>query len=183
MKAAGGGGESSSTNATAVRPTRQQQQQLPLCSRYPISSQWEFTLTNGETVKGEVYCTDPLSDLLVLQDQLNDIRMVAVSAISEARQVKEAPPAGASSQPAAPSPSNSMVHSKKALEEREKRAIRLAQESLKHLNPKVGSIPLRRARTYRNCEEEASSDTTQLVTHPLFLSVNPKLPVMNQCLE
>merc|ERR1712194_32832 len=29
------------------------------------------------------------------------------------------------------------VHAKKALDEREKRAIRMAQESLKHLNPKA----------------------------------------------
>lgn len=131
----GGGGESSSTTGS----TKPQSQQLPppLYTRYPISSQWEFTLTNGETVKGDVYCTDPLADVVVLQDQqLNDIRIVSVSAISQSKQIKEA--SAEALQQAASSANNSVVHTKKALEEREKRAIRLAQESLKHLNPKVG---------------------------------------------
>jgi hypothetical protein len=96
-------------------------------------------LTNGETVKGEVYCTDPVADLVVLQDPLlNDIRMVSASTIiaSESRQVKDAVAESAEAA-ATKAPPNSVLHDKKALEEREKRAIRLAQESLKHLNPKV----------------------------------------------
>ena len=157
MKAAGGGGESSSTHAAA----KPQQQQLALYSKYPISSHWEFTLTNGETVKGEVYCTDPFADLVVLQDQLNDIRMVAVSGISESRLVKEASPEAL--QLAASSSSNNIVHAKKALEEREKRAIRLAQEGLKHLNPKV-SCTAAKGKT-----KQAAFNPNQLVTHLLKL--------------
>ena len=97
--------------------------------QYPVSSTWEFTLSNDEIVKGEVYCTDPVSEQIVLQDQLNDIRMVSISGIRDSKQVEEATED-------ASIPGN-MTHSRKALEERERRAIRLAEESFKHINPKV----------------------------------------------
>jgi hypothetical protein len=103
-----------------------------LHTQYPMTSSWEFTLQNGENIKGEIYCTDPVADLVVLRDQVNDIRMVSVASIQESKQVKEA--SGDPSQA-----ETSMAHTKKALEEREKRAIRLAQESLRHLNPKVSN--------------------------------------------
>ena len=102
----------------------------PLYIQYPVSSSWEFTLTNDDKVQGEVYCTDQVSQMVVLQDQLRDIRMISVAGIRESKQLKEA-----SDDPVA-APSNP-VHAKKALEERERRAIRLAEESFKHINPKV----------------------------------------------
>jgi hypothetical protein len=126
MKATGGGGESSSTNSAMAQQ---------LYAKYPMSSQWEFTLKNGETFKGEVYCTDPVADLVVIQDALKDIRMISVASISESRQVSEA--SAEAQQKLALSSAGNVVHAKKALEEREKRAIRIAQDSLKHLNPKV----------------------------------------------
>ena len=114
---AGGGGESSSG----------------LHAKYPISSQWEFKLKNGDVVKGEIYCTDPVAEVVVIQDALKDIRMLSVASISESKHVSEAS-ADAQEKLAT---GNNVVHAKKALEEREKRAIRIAQDSLKHLNPKV----------------------------------------------
>jgi len=112
------------------------QQQQPLYLKYPISSQWEFTLKSGETVKGEVYCTDPVADLVVLQDSMNDIRMISVSCINgESRDDDDA--ATKSGESTIEKKFEATVHSKKLLEEREKRAIRLAQESLKHINPKA----------------------------------------------
>ena len=102
----------------------------PLYIQYPVSSSWEFTLTNDDKVQGEVYCTDQVSQMVVLQDQLRDIRMISVAGIRESKQLKEA-----SDDPVA-APSNP-VHAKKALEERERKAIRLAEESFKHINPKV----------------------------------------------
>ena len=105
--------------------------QQPLHAKYPISSQWEFTLKSGESVKGEVYCTDPVADLVILQDSQNDIRMISVSSIDgESREE-------ANDESTIEQKKIDTVHAKKALEEREKRAIRMAQESLKHLNPKV----------------------------------------------
>ena len=119
MKAASGGGESSSTG---------------LHAKYPISSQWEFKLKNGDVVKGEIYCTDPVAEVVVIQDALKDIRMISLASISESKHVSEA---SADAQLALTTPGNNVVHAKKALEEREKRAVRIAQDSLKHLNPKV----------------------------------------------
>lgn len=105
--------------------------QQPLYEKYSISSQWEFTLKNGQTVKGEVYCTDPVADLVVLQDADNGIRMVSVSSIdAESRDE-------ANGESTIEQQKVEIVHAKKALEEREKRAIRMAQDSLKHLNTKA----------------------------------------------
>lgn len=110
--------------------------QQPLYAKYPISSQWEFTLTNGESVKGEIYCIDPVADMVVIQDSQNDIRMISVSSIDAAESRDEANDEESST---IEQTNNNFdtVHAKKALEEREKRAIRLAQESFKHLNPKA----------------------------------------------
>ena len=108
--------------------------QESLYEKYPISSQWEFTLKNGQSVKGEVYCADPNSDLVVLQDSENGIRMISVSMIEAASRDEDL-------EDTTIEPVNvEAVHAKKTLEEREKRAIRMAQESLKHLNPKVRRI-------------------------------------------
>jgi hypothetical protein len=105
--------------------------QQPLYAKYPISSQWEFTLKDGQSVKGEVYCTDPVADLVILQDSQNDIRMISVSNIDAASRDE------ASEDTTIEQKKVEAVHAKKAMEEREKRAIRMAQESLKHLNPKA----------------------------------------------
>jgi hypothetical protein len=134
MKAAGGGGavkgESSSTNVTGGNKAQ------PLYSKYPISSQWEFTLKNGDTVKGEVYCTDPVADLVVIQDPLKDIRMISLASINKSRQVSEA---SAEAQQNVALSTNNLVHAKRSLEERERKATRLAQDRLKNLNLKVST--------------------------------------------
>jgi hypothetical protein len=110
-------------------------QEQPLYAKYPISSQWEFTLKDGQSFKGEVYCTDPVADLVILQDsENNDIRMISVASIDAASRDEANEDTTTIEQP----PKKvEAVHAKKAMEEREKRAIRMAQESLKHLNPKV----------------------------------------------
>jgi hypothetical protein len=123
VKVARGGGD----------PTGKGSNQASLYSKYPISSQWEFTLTNDDVVKGEIYCTDTVSDVVVVQDTSRDVRIIAAASIAASKQVSEA---AIHKQPKLSS-KESILHSKKALEERERRAIRIAQESLKHLNPKV----------------------------------------------
>eukprot|EP00536_Pseudo-nitzschia_multiseries_P010413 jgi/Psemu1/297562/fgenesh1_pm.318_\ len=108
--------------------------QQPLCTKYAISSQWEFTLKNGQVVKGEIYCTDPMSEMVVIRDAENGIRMISVSSIeSESRQESNG------NESTIDLNNFDYVHLKKAMEEREKRALRLAQENLKHLNPKAGN--------------------------------------------
>jgi hypothetical protein len=106
----------------------------PLYLQYPLSSTWEIVLTNDETITGEVYCTDPIADVVVLQDpHVSDtIRMISVASIRDSKQIKEP-----KDDAAATATNGNTMHSKKAMEEREKRAIRLAQESFRHLNAKV----------------------------------------------
>jgi hypothetical protein len=91
-----------------------------LFSLYPMTSKWEFTLKNGDKISGEIYCTDPVSALVVVQEAA-DIRMVSVASIQESKLLEE---------PSTDTPklASSMAHTKKALDEREKRAIRLAEE-------------------------------------------------------
>jgi len=136
----------SSTSTTSTTSSPQQ----PLYIKYPISSQWEFKLNNGETVQGEIYCTDQVADLIILQDPTNnDIRMISVTSIingGETQQItennngsdiEEDDAIEKAATVTATTKKVDIVHSKKVLDEREKRAIRLAQESLKHLNPKA----------------------------------------------
>lgn len=85
-----------------------------------MTSKWEFTLKGGEKVSGEIYCTDPVSSLVVVREQ-NDMRMISVSSIQESKLLNAA-------SEEVPKVALNMAHTKKALEEREKRAIRLAQE-------------------------------------------------------
>ena len=138
---------SAASSTTSTSTTSSSSPQQPLYIKYPISSQWEFKLNNGETVQGEIYCTDQVADLIILQDSTNnDIRMISVTSIinGETQQITEnnngsdiEEDDAIEKASAATTNKVDIVHSKKVLDEREKRAIRLAQESLKHLNPKV----------------------------------------------
>lgn len=114
-------------NSTTTGPSQSSDQALH--DRYPMSSKWEFTLKNGEKVSGEVYCTDLVSNVIALQQSM-DVRMISVGSIEESKLVGEA------SSDSAKIVGN-LTHTKKILEEREKRAVRLAEESLRHLNPKA----------------------------------------------
>ena len=92
----------------------------PLYLKYPMTSKWEFILTSEDKIVGEIYCTDPVSGLVVVQDH-SDIRMISASNIREAKMLEEA-------SKESPQLASNMAHTKKALEEREKRAVKLAQE-------------------------------------------------------
>ena len=102
-----------------------------LHEKYAISSTWQVTLGTGDNVEGTVYCTDAIANILVLKNQSNnDIRMISVDSIKTAKMLK-----GPTEDE--PGPPVNPVHAKKMLDEREKRAIKLAQESLRNVNPKV----------------------------------------------
>mmetsp|Transcript_12836 Transcript_12836/g.30482 ORF Transcript_12836/g.30482 Transcript_12836/m.30482 type:complete len:178 (+) Transcript_12836:73-606(+) len=100
----------------------------PMHLMYPMTSKWEFTLQSGDKVSGEVYCTDPVAGLVVLVER-GDIKMITAETIQESKLLHKATTESLKS--------GNMMHSKKVLDEREKRGIRLAQESLRHLNPKA----------------------------------------------
>jgi hypothetical protein len=123
---------------------------VSLSDSYPANSILELTLSpNGEIVKGLVYCTDEVSNSIVLKKSLNhtvlasEIRVINASCIktkkiiaAQAPTTKEDSGAGETLEVAMPLPNVT----KKSIDEREKRAIMLAQESLKHINQKVRNL-------------------------------------------
>jgi len=132
----GGKAESTASSNKAVVGGR-------LAERYPVNTLWEMTLENQETVSGRVYCTDDFSQSVVLQKPLvhttlaADVRIVHASSIVKAERLEENEPQQSSSDAGIPlSRPLPRIH-KKTLEDREKKAIRQAEESFKHINQKV----------------------------------------------
>lgn len=117
----------------------------PLFLQYPVNSVLELTLApNSETVRGLVYCTDDVSNSVVLKKSLthttlaSEIRIINAASIASKKVIHAEAPATAEEGEAAEELALPLPNvSKKALEEREKRAIRLAEESFTHINEKV----------------------------------------------
>lgn len=122
------------TQAAVVGDSSQQQQ--PLYLQYPANSSWEIDLSTGETVSGTVYCTDEVSNTVFLQKNLTHTTLATELRVVHASQI-----ARSKSVPAEDGESSTLGSlpkvQKKALEEREKRAIRMAEESFRHINEKV----------------------------------------------
>ena len=112
-----------------------------LAQRFPVNSLQELTLSNGESVSGRVYCTDELTGSIVLQKALvhttlaAEIRIVTVESVTKSVILPE----DSQGTFVAPTPLTQPLPKvqKKALEEREQRAVRLAEERLRHINQKV----------------------------------------------
>lgn len=135
--AAAGAGAVSSASASA-----------PLSETYPVNSILELTLSPGdEKVQGLVYCTDQISNSIVLKKSLNyttlasEIRVVNASCVKSKKVIAAEAPQnrnGDSNEEevqeiAMPLPNVT----KKSIDEREKRAVMLAEESFKHINQKA----------------------------------------------
>ena len=118
----------------------------PLFMQYPVNSVLELTLApNSEVVRGLVYCTDDVSNSVVLKKSLthttlaSEIRIINAASITSKKVIHAVAPSAAEEgetaveELALPLPNVN----KKALEDREKRAIRLAEESFRHINEKV----------------------------------------------
>jgi hypothetical protein len=155
----------SNTSATtkAVKPTSSSTENRdnkkasgddPLHEQYPVNSVVELTLSNGETVRGLVYCTDEVSSMVVLKKSLvhttlsSEMRLVNAACIESKKVVHAVAP----DKPTATNTRNSEgevaeelamplpnIH-KKVLEEREKRALKLAEERFRHINEKVRAM-------------------------------------------
>lgn len=112
-----------------------------LAQRFPVNSLQEITLNNGETISGRVYCTDELSGSIILQKALvhttlaSEIRIVSAGSVDKAFALTDESESSA----VVPTPLSQPLPKiqKKVLEERERRAIRLAEERLIHINQKV----------------------------------------------
>lgn len=120
----------------------------PLFLRYPVNSVLELTLSpNSEVVRGLVYCTDDISNSVVLKKSLvhttlsSEVRIINADSVTSKKVIHAVAPTKADDGEAAEELALPLPNvSKKALEEREKRAIRLAEESFLHINQKVRTM-------------------------------------------
>ena len=122
-----------------------------VAERFPVNSLQQITLLpDHEVITGRVYCTDEITRTVILQKALtyttlsSEIRIISLNGIVQSQQLPdEADPDAAAVDDtvrATPLTQPLPIIQKKALEERERRAIRLAEESLRHINPKVMCI-------------------------------------------
>ena len=114
---------------------------LPLSSIYPINTVMELTLNKAETATGTIYCTDEISNTIVLKKSLvhttlsSEITVINADVVTARRIITEADESddnnNKSSEAVLPNVSRRMV------EERERRAIKLMEESFSHINEQV----------------------------------------------
>lgn len=125
---------------------------LPLCEVYPVNSILELTLEpSGKVISGLVYCTDDVSNSIVLKRShkntpiTSDVQIVNVSSIREKKIIQDLV---ASTKSTETSDRESLhvsdemsvpilVVSKKEVEEIEKRAAKIAEESFLLINQKA----------------------------------------------
>ena len=89
-------------------------------------------MTGDEVIRGQIYCTDATSGVVVLHDpNANEIQVLSTATIEESKKIQDHPI------DMVETPPSDISHTKRALDERERRAVKLAEESLRHLNPKV----------------------------------------------
>lgn len=122
---------------------------------YPVNSILELTLSpNNEVVNGLVYCTDDISNMIVLKKSLphttltSEIRMVNASSVANKKVIMAVAPSqkNINSSEKTEINNNEVAEelmlplpnvSRKTVEERERRAIKLAMESMAHVNQKA----------------------------------------------
>jgi hypothetical protein len=139
----------SSSISNGAGATAESSTSLSLSESYPVNSILELTLSPGdEVVQGLVYCTDQISNSIVLKKSLNyttlasDIRVINASCVKSKKVIAAEAPKDRSGgedgemqvqEIAMPLPNVT----KKSIDEREKRAVMLAKESFKHINQKA----------------------------------------------
>ncbi|KAL7554353.1 hypothetical protein ACHAWF_018615 [Thalassiosira exigua] len=117
-----------------------------LAATYPVNTLMELTLApTGNTIRGLVYCTDEASNSVVLQKSLahttlsSEVAVINASSVTERRAVEakevgeEEGGAGSVEEAKVPLPNVS----RRALEERERRALRMAEESFGQVNQRA----------------------------------------------
>jgi hypothetical protein len=108
-----------------------------LYERYPVNSILSLTLNGSDKpVRGVVYCTDEISQTVVLKKALTHTTLSSEIFVVQANAITSSQIIGKET-----SEDQKLVLSgsvnKKAIEQQEKRAIRLAEEALQHINQKV----------------------------------------------
>jgi len=133
------------SSTTSSSPHNSGRRNSPLYEEFPVNSILELTLSpDKEVVRGLVYCTDEISKTIVLKRSLahttlaSEIRIVDADSVLDKKIVRAEAATDSSEinndeELAIPLPNVSM----KAVEERERRAMKLAEESLRHINQKA----------------------------------------------
>jgi len=128
-----------------------------LQEKYPVNSILELTLSpNNEIVRGLVYCTDKISNTVVLKKSLkhttlsSEIRLINAASIIDKKVIVAVAPKEHESSTSDITDENSLEEaeelmlplpnvSRKAVDERERRAIKLAMENMAHVNQNASS--------------------------------------------
>lgn len=128
-----------------------------LQEEHPVNSIVELTLSpNNEVVRGLVYCTDNISNTIVLKKSLkyttlsSEIRIINAASVIKKKVILAVAPKEFDSSTSDNIEKNSTEEaeelmlplpnvSRKALDERERRAIKLAMENMAHVNQKASS--------------------------------------------
>ncbi len=119
---------------------------------YPVNSVMEITIKpSNEKLTGLIYCTDDISNTIVLKKSVNyttlasDIWVVNANSVSEKKVIVKEAPTGNSGTEVNGGVDEDVLErampllnvSRESIEKREKRAIMLAEDSFKHINQKV----------------------------------------------
>mmetsp|Transcript_11343 Transcript_11343/g.13705 ORF Transcript_11343/g.13705 Transcript_11343/m.13705 type:complete len:229 (+) Transcript_11343:27-713(+) len=125
---------------------------VALSVKFPVNTVVELTLSpTRESVQGMVYCTDEVTNTIVLKKSLthttlaSEIRMINASSVAENKVIQAAAEGGGehdvlegdTDTASSELPLPFQTTSRKAIEEREKRAIRSAEDSFRHINQKA----------------------------------------------
>ena len=125
---------------------------LPLSSIYPINTHMELTLKNtNDKIQGTIYCTDEISNTIVLKTSLihttlsSQITVINADVVMDRRRVEgddESGEGGGAEGAAAQQQGTEVLPnvSRRMVEERERRAIKLMEESFSHVNQKVSEL-------------------------------------------
>ena len=130
-----------------------------MATTYPVNTLMELKVSHdagssGKTIRGLIYCTDEISNVVVLKKSLvhttlsSEITVINASTVLEKKTItsgddnndeealRELAGVGNLDELKLPLPNVN----RKALEERERRAIKLAEESFSHINQKVSML-------------------------------------------
>jgi len=145
---------SSTSYANMTSTASNSKETSPLYLAYPINTIMELTLSpHNEVVRGLIYTTDEISNSIVVKKALShstitsEIRVINASMVTDKKMIKDGKTSNTIGEASetnndldAYSDDLSMplpAVNKKSLEERERRAIRLAEESFAHINQKA----------------------------------------------
>jgi len=113
-------------------------QTLPLSSIYPINTLMELTLNNNnskEVTTGTIYCTDEVSNTIVLKKSLVHTTLTSEITVINAAVVTDRRIITAAAADEKEGEKTVLPHvSRRMVEERERRAIKLMEESFSHVN-------------------------------------------------